>query len=55
VGDQVEEGATGVVMEAMKLIHNLACPVSGTVRQVLVAAGDKVEDGSLLIEIEPAE
>lgn len=55
VGDQVEEGATGVVMEAMKLIHNLACPVSGTVKQVLVAAGDKVEDGSLLIEIEPAE
>ncbi|HVK99477.1 MAG TPA: biotin carboxylase N-terminal domain-containing protein [Dongiaceae bacterium] len=55
VGDQVEEGATAVVMEAMKLIHNMPCPVSGTVKQVLVAAGDKVEDGSLLIEIEPAE
>ena len=54
-GDVVEEGATAVVMEAMKLIHNLPCPISGTVKQVLVATGDKVEDGSLLIEIEPAE
>lgn len=54
-GDKVEEGSTAVVMEAMKLIHNLPCPVTGTVKQVQVAPGDKVEDGSLLIEIEPAE
>lgn len=55
VGDTVEEGSTAVVMEAMKLIHNLSCPLSGSVKQVQVAPGDKVEDGSLLIEIEPAE
>lgn len=54
VGDNVEEGATAVVMEAMKLIHNMPCPVSGKVKQVMVSTGDKVEDGSLLIEIEPA-
>ena len=52
-GDQVEVGSTAVVMEAMKLIHNLACPVAGTVKQVLCATGDKVADGALLIDIEP--
>lgn len=54
VGDIVEQGQTAVVMEAMKLIHNLPCQIAGTVKQVLCNAGDKVEDGSLLIEIEPA-
>lgn len=54
-GDQVEEGQTGVVMEAMKLIHNMPCPCAGTVTSVLFAAGDKVEDGDLIIEIEPSE
>ena len=54
-GDVVEVGQTAVVMEAMKLIHNLACPVSGTVKQVLCATGDKVADGALLIDIEPAQ
>lgn len=53
VGDRVEEGQTAVVMEAMKLIHNMPCPVAGVVKQILCNAGDKVEDGKLLIEIEP--
>ncbi|MEE2733303.1 MAG: biotin carboxylase N-terminal domain-containing protein [Pseudomonadota bacterium] len=53
-GDVVTAGATAAVMEAMKLIHNLPCPVSGVVKEVRVAAGDKVEDGALLIAIEPA-
>lgn len=54
-GDKVEEGQTGIVMEAMKLIHNMPCPCAGTVKSVLFAAGDKVEDGDLIIEIEPEE
>ena len=54
-GDRVEEGATAIVMEAMKLIHNLPVPCNGTVAQVLCAGGDNVEDGSLLIEITPDE
>lgn len=53
VGDRVEAGSTAVVMEAMKLIHNMPCPVSGVVKQILCNAGDKVEDGRLLLEIEP--
>ena len=53
-GDLVTVGDTAAVMEAMKLIHNLPCPVSGVVKEVRVAAGDKVEDGALLISIEPA-
>lgn len=54
-GDKVEAGSTAIVMEAMKLIHNLTCPCSGTITQVHCAGGDNVEDGSLLIEIEPEE
>lgn len=54
-GDKVEEGQTAVVMEAMKLIHNMPCPCSGTVSSIQFAAGDKVEDGALILEIEPEE
>ncbi|MCG8671845.1 MAG: ATP-grasp domain-containing protein [Pseudomonadales bacterium] len=54
-GDKVEEGQTGIVMEAMKLIHNMPCPCAGTVKSVMFAAGDKVEDGDLIVEIEPEE
>jgi len=52
-GDRVEAGQTGAVMEAMKLIHNLPCPVAGVVAQVRVVAGDNVEDGAILISIQP--
>ncbi|MDX1694109.1 MAG: biotin carboxylase N-terminal domain-containing protein [Ketobacteraceae bacterium] len=54
-GDRVEEGQTAVVMEAMKLIHNMPCPCSGTVSSIQFSAGDKVEDGALILEIEPEE
>lgn len=54
-GDKVEEGGTVLVMEAMKLIHNLPAPCSGVVKDVLCAAGDTVADGALLIDIEPEE
>jgi len=55
VGDRVEEGQTAIVMEAMKLIHSLACPATGIIKQVLCSAGDKIEDGSLLVEIDPVQ
>lgn len=50
-GDVVQAGDTAVVMEAMKLIHNLACPISGVVAEVTVATGDKVEDGAVLVTL----
>jgi 3-methylcrotonyl-CoA carboxylase alpha subunit len=52
-GDHVEAGTIAVVMEAMKLIQNLPCPIAGTIQQVLCAAGDTVTGGSLLVAIEP--
>ena len=54
-GDKVEEGETLLVMEAMKLIHNLPAPCAGVVKEVLCAAGDSVADGALLIDIDPEE
>ena len=55
VGDKIEEGETLIVMEAMKLIHNLPAPCAGIVKEILCAAGDSVADGALLIDIEPDE
>ena len=55
VGDKIEEGETLIVMEAMKLIHNLPAPCAGVVKEILCAAGDSVADGALLIDIEPDE
>ena len=55
VGDKIEEGETLIVMEAMKLIHNLPAPCAGVVKDILCAAGDSVADGALLIDIEPDE
>jgi acetyl/propionyl-CoA carboxylase alpha subunit len=53
-GDRVEQGQVAVVMEAMKLIHNMICPMAGIVKQVCCQAGDNVANGALLIEISDA-
>ncbi len=55
VGDKIEEGETLLVMEAMKLIHNLPAPCAGVVKDVLCVAGDSVADGEMLIDIDPDE
>jgi biotin carboxyl carrier protein len=52
VGDQVEEGAILVVMEAMKMEHALRSPHAGVVSQVLCAPGDQVDAGAVLIVVE---
>ncbi len=52
VGDQVTEGARLGVMEAMKMETALIAPRAGTVAEVLCAAGDAVEGGSILVNLE---
>ena len=51
-GTVVVQGAPLVVLEAMKMEHVLSAPCDGRVAEVLVAEGDQVSDGSLLIRIE---
>ena len=42
-GDTVSENDTLAIFESMKIEMPLASPCSGTVKEVLVAAGDVVE------------
>jgi 3-methylcrotonyl-CoA carboxylase alpha subunit/geranyl-CoA carboxylase alpha subunit len=54
-GDTVQAGDIAIVLEAMKLMQNLAAPVSGTVAAVHCQPGDSVDGETLLIEITPDE
>jgi biotin carboxyl carrier protein len=54
VGDVVREGDGLVVLEAMKMEHTLRAQGAGTVRAVHGAAGQQVDAGALLVEVEPA-
>ena len=53
-GDPVSVGDRLVVIEAMKMQHQVAAPVAGQVREVLVSAGDQVSSDDLMVEIESA-
>lgn len=51
VGDHVETGQTLVVLEAMKMEHQLKATVSGTVESVLTSVGDQVKTRQLLMKL----
>lgn len=52
VGDEVKEGQTLLIIEAMKVMNALPSPRSGKVTQVLIADGQPVEYGEPLLVIE---
>ncbi len=54
VGDRVSKGQTVCILEAMKLMNELECEVSGTIREICVENADPVEYGQILFRIEPA-
>ncbi len=51
IGDQVSEGQTLMIVEAMKVMNNLPSPHSGTVKDILISDGQPVEFGEPLIVI----
>ncbi len=51
VGQEVEEGATVCVLEAMKMENNIAAEKAGTVSEVKVAPGDSVSSGDVIVVI----
>jgi acetyl/propionyl-CoA carboxylase alpha subunit/acetyl-CoA carboxylase carboxyltransferase component len=53
-GDAVRSGQTLLIMEAMKMEHEIRSEVGGIVRRVAVSAGDVLYQGSPLLYLEPA-
>lgn len=51
VGDSVTEGAQVATIEAMKMNTYIFAPKSGKVADVLVAPGEGVEEGTVLLRI----
>jgi acetyl-CoA carboxylase biotin carboxyl carrier protein len=54
VGSRVSPGDTLCIIEAMKLMNELECEVSGTIREVCVENAQPVEFGQVLFRVEPA-
>lgn len=54
-GETVSRGQTLVVLEAMKMEHQLKADAEGTVTNILVATGDQVKGRQLLVEIDVKE
>ncbi len=52
VGDQVAEGQTLLIIEAMKTMNQIPCPKAGTVKRILVEDGTPVEFGAPLMIVE---
>ncbi len=54
-GESVEAGQTLMVLEAMKMEHRIVASEDGTVTSVHFNAGDRVEQGTNLLDVEAAE
>jgi propionyl-CoA carboxylase alpha chain len=52
-GDRVDARQTLVVLEAMKMEHLVRAPAAGVVAEVRVAKGQHVENGALLLSLDP--
>jgi acetyl-CoA carboxylase biotin carboxyl carrier protein len=55
VGDVVEPGQTVCIVEAMKLMNEVAAGEGGKVAEILVENGDPVEFEQVLMYLEPAD
>jgi 3-methylcrotonyl-CoA carboxylase alpha subunit len=51
VGDEVAAGAALIVIEAMKMEHTISAPYAGEVTAIHFAPGERVPEGSALIEL----
>ena len=49
VGQQVKEGQTVVILEAMKMQNNIEAETTGTITSIMVKQGDTVMEGSVLV------
>ncbi|MGZ3807814.1 MAG: acetyl-CoA carboxylase biotin carboxyl carrier protein subunit [Bacteriovorax sp.] len=52
LGDKVEKGQTLLILEAMKMENEIKSGTSGVVKAIHVKAGDALENGILMMEVE---
>jgi len=51
-GEEIEEGQSLIIVEAMKMETNITSPVSGDVESINVIEGQQVKSGELLLKLE---
>jgi len=51
-GQSVKKGETLLILEAMKMEHEVTAPHDGVVRDVLVEAGQQVDAGAVLVALD---
>lgn len=54
-GDEIRAGKPVMILESMKMEHEVAAPASGQVRSIAVSQGDTVSTGDKLLTIEESE
>jgi biotin carboxyl carrier protein len=52
VGQQVDEDDTLMILESMKMEIPITTPVAGTVKEILVAEGEVVQEGQTVAIVE---
>ncbi len=52
VGDELEEDEPILILESMKMEIPVSAPETGTVREILVAEGDVVAEGTVVARLE---
>ena len=52
-GEKVDKGKSLVILEAMKMEHEMKSPVEGHVEKVHVSTGNLVSAGEVLVELKP--
>jgi acetyl-CoA carboxylase biotin carboxyl carrier protein len=52
VGQAVEEDDTLMILESMKMEIPITSPITGTVKQILVAEGEVVQEGQTVAVVE---
>lgn len=55
VGDMVNDGDELVIVESMKMEIPVESPVAGKISEILVAEGEAIQEGQVVVRIEPSK